>query len=135
MTSLSEIKFACHNGREAVLNANGSVLQKGNPLCCPTHPKPLSVKSKRKVDCNRLTCCAKQPKKYSWIGAGSLHQATAAIRACSAFRGVPRRWGQGDDQGFVAAIRHLVKYGLIRASGGVKGGAREHRDEPVKNPR
>jgi hypothetical protein len=87
---ISEIKFACHNGREAVLNANGSVLQKGNPLCCPTHPKPLSVKSKRKVDCNRLTCCAKQPKKYSWIGAGSLHQRQprfARVRRSGALRG------------------------------------------------
>ena len=38
------------------------------------------------------------------------------------------------NKGFVAALRHRMTYGLIQASGTVKGWAREHRDPPLENP-
>ena len=37
---------------------------------CVAYPKPWSVKSKHKVEYNRLRCCAKQPKGSSWVGTG-----------------------------------------------------------------
>src|SRR5580704_14911922 len=55
----SAVPALSHNCREAVLNADGSILQKAaRSMADP--PKPWSVKSKRKVDCNRPKCCAKQ---------------------------------------------------------------------------
>jgi hypothetical protein len=49
-------------------------------------------------------------------------------------RGAPRL-SEDCDKGFVAAIRHGVKYGLIEIPDAMKGYAREHRDPPLENPR
>jgi hypothetical protein len=103
---------------------------------CVAYPKPWSVKAKHRVACNRLTSCTKQPKRYSWVGTGSLNQATTSVimqrrwPMRSRFRfsitrtdrqAQLRVWRSGardcdrDKKATapVTAIRHVVKYGLI----------------------
>jgi hypothetical protein len=98
-------QFACHNGGG-----------------CPTYPKLWSVRSKRKVDCNRLTCCATQPKEHSlgrhWFAKSSDNHCSDAMTMTKGIALSVRPHGArtskscaldaistGSDKGFVATIR------------------------------